>query len=402
VRDEAAGGWQDTYAVQRFESRGGRLVHGTGSLTGPRSVSVDAQSFTARRGIVVATGSRPVIPPIPGLANGSYWTTHDLISCARLPRSLAIIGGGAVACELGQVLARFGVVVEIIEAGSRIMPAEEPEVSKVIEGVFASEGIQVHAGAAAERVEWGADSVRVTLTGGRVVTAGRLLVAAGRRVELSGLGLETAGIDSSSRFIAVDDRMRAADRIWAMGDVTGKSMFTHVALYQSAIVASQILGAEHPPAQYGAVPRVTFTDPEVGSVGLSEAAARAAGHEVVVVLKQLSSTFRGWLHRSGEGIIKLVANRASGTLLGATVVGPGCGEVLGMLTLAVHAGVTVSTMQSMIYAFPTFHGGVGEAIGAYGRGLSTVIDPPYRGFEDLGPPEGMAFTQPTRAPTRGA
>jgi len=383
VRDEVAGGWEGSYAVKRFAHRGGRLVHGRGRLTGPRSVAVGETTFTARRGIVIATGSTPVIPPIPGLTDGPFWTTHDVIQCARLPRSLLIIGGGAVGCELGQVLARFGVEVTIVEAGPRLMPAEEPESSGIIEAVFAQEGVHVHTGAAARQVAWHDGSARVTLADGTSLTAERLLVAVGRRVDLRGLGLESVGLDPTARQLEVDERMRATDGIWAMGDVTGKAMFSHVALHQSALVAAEILGLEHPPASYRAVPRVTFTDPEVGSVGLTEAAARSAGHDVIVVVKQLPASFRGWLHRASHGVVKLVCDRATGTVLGASAVGPAGGEVLGMLTLAVHARIPISTLRSMIYAFPTFHGVVGEAIGASGRGLSTVIDPEFRGFEAL-------------------
>ena len=177
--------------------------------------------------------------------------------------------------------------------------------------------------------------------------------------------------------------MRAADGIWAMGDVTGKSMFTHVALYQSAIVAADILGEDHPKARYNAIPRATFTDPEVGAVGMTEAEALAAGLDVVVAVKQLPATFRGWLHASTGGIIKLVADRSTGVLVGATAVGPHGGEMLGLLSLAVHGRVPLGEMRSMIYAFPTFYGGIGEAVGAYGRGLATVLDPGYQSFEVL-------------------
>jgi len=177
--------------------------------------------------------------------------------------------------------------------------------------------------------------------------------------------------------------MRAADGIWAMGDVTGKAMFTHVALYQSAIVAADILGEDHPPARYHAVPRVTFTDPEVGTVGLTEAEALAAGIDVLVAVKQLPATFRGWLHVASGGVIKLIADRKTGVLVGATTAGPRGGEMLGMLALAVHAGVPLADLRSMIYAFPTFYGGIGEAVGAYGRGLATVLDPSYEGFNLL-------------------
>jgi pyruvate/2-oxoglutarate dehydrogenase complex dihydrolipoamide dehydrogenase (E3) component len=271
---------------------------------------------------VIATGSKPAIPPIPGLAEVDFWTTHDVIQAERLPRSMIVLGGGAVGCELGQVVARFGVDVTIVEAGNRLLPAEEPEASEALEAAFAAEGIDVHTQAAAQRVGSRDGSIVVTLAGGTQLASERLLVATGRTVDLSGLGLESAGLDGTARFIQVDERMRAADGIWAMGDVTAKAMFTHVALYQSAIVAADILGEDHPPARYHAVPRVTFTDPEVGSVGMTESDALAAGLDVVVAVKQVPATFRGWLHASGGGIIKLIADRKTGVLVGATAVGP--------------------------------------------------------------------------------
>jgi len=383
VRTEVTGGWDDSGAVARFEGRGGRLVHGRGRLTGPRTVTVGDESFTARLGVVIATGSKAAIPPISGLAEVDYWTTHDVIQAQDLPRSIVVLGGGVVGCELGQVLARFGVDVTIVEAGDRLLSAEEPEAAAAVEAAFEAEGIDVRTGAAAERVESRNGSIVVTLAGGAEVVAERLLVATGRRVDLGGLGLESAGLDETARSIPVDERMRVADGIWAMGDVTGKAMFTHVALYQSAIVAAEILGEEHPPARYDAVPRAIFTDPEVGAVGMTESQARDAGLDVVVAVKQLPATFRGWLHASGGGIIKLIADRESGVLVGATAAGPHGGEMLGLLTLAVHARVPLAELRSMIYAFPTFYGAIGEAVGAYGRGLATVIDPEYQGFNAL-------------------
>lgn len=383
VRTEATGGWDDSVAVERFEGRGGRLVHGRGKLTSPRTVTVGDESFTARRGVVIATGSKPAIPPIPGLAEVDYWTTHDVIEVERLPKSMVVLGGGAVGCELGQVLARFGVEVTIVEAGDRLLPAEEPEASEAVEAAFAAEGINVHTGAAAQQVGSRDGSIVITLAGGAELVSERLLVATGRTVDLSGLGLESAGLNGTARFIQVDEQMRAADGIWAMGDITGKAMFTHIGLNQSAIIAANILGENHAPARYDAVPRVTFTDPEVGAVGRTESDALAAGLDVVVVVKQLPATFRGWLHVSGGGIIKLIVDRKTGVLVGATAVGPHGGEMLGLLTLAVHTHVSLAELRSMIYAFPTFYGGIGEAVGAYGRGLATVIDPAYKGFEML-------------------
>ncbi|MDW7740635.1 MAG: NAD(P)/FAD-dependent oxidoreductase, partial [Bacillota bacterium] len=185
------------------------------------------------------------------------------------------------------------------------------------------------------------------------------------------------GIENTGKFINVDERMRVAKGVWAMGDVTGKALLTSVADYQSAIIAADILGREHPPASYHAIPRVIFTDPEVGAVGMTESEARAAGLEVMVILKEVAFSIRGFLHGAEKGIIKLVANRKSGILVGATVVGPHAGEVLGFLSLAVHARIPIPELQSMIYGFPTFYGGIGEAIGAYARGVTTVFDPSY-------------------------
>ena len=376
IRTEATGDWDDSIAVQRFEGSGGRFVRGRGCLTGPKTVAVNGTTYEARLGIVIATGSSPFIPPIPGLSDVDYWTTHEAIAADTLPASLVILGGGAVGCELGQVFSRFGVEVTIVEGQDRLLVNEEPEASEIVRSVFDSEGIGVHFGARAERIEASGNSIAVTLGDGTVLNAERLLVATGRSVDLDGLGLDAAGLDASGRFVEVDDRMRASDGIWAMGDVTGKGMFTHVVVHHASIIAAEIIGNDPPPADYAALPRVTFTDPEVGSVGLTEADARAAGVDVVVTTKSVPATFRGWLHGPGsDGVIKLVVDRDTGLLIGATSVGPRGGDVLGMLATAVHAKVPITTLQHMIYAYPTFYGGIGEAVGAYARGIGKVIDP---------------------------
>jgi pyruvate/2-oxoglutarate dehydrogenase complex dihydrolipoamide dehydrogenase (E3) component len=384
IRTEVTGGWDDSTAVERFVARGGRLIHGRGKLTGPDMVAVDEQTFTARRGIVIATGSKPAIPHIPGLADAADWTTHDIIQAETLPESLIVLGGGAVGCELGQMLTRFGVAVTIVEGSDRLLAHEEPEASATIDGAFEADGIRVHTGVLATSVGSSPDSVNVQLSSGAEIAAERLLVAAGRAVDLSGLGLESAGIETGGRFLDVDDHLRVADGIWAIGDVTGKAMFTHVAVHQAGKVAAAIMGKNPPPARYTAVPRVTFTAPEVGAVGMTEADARAAGIDVVAAVKQVPATFRGWIHGPGaDGIIKLVVDRGTGLLVGATVVGPQAGETLGLLALAVHARVPIDDLRTMIYAFPTFHGGIGEALGAAGRGVTTVLDPTYDALAEL-------------------
>jgi pyruvate/2-oxoglutarate dehydrogenase complex dihydrolipoamide dehydrogenase (E3) component len=376
IREEASGGWDDSVAVSRFEDKGGRFVRGRGRLTSSSAVAVGDQSFTANRGIVIATGSKPVIPPIPGLDEVDYWTTHDAIKAEELPASLIVLGGGAAGCEIGQVYSRFGVDVTMVEARPRLLPSEETEAGDVVGAAFEAEGIAVQTRARAERVEERGESVVVSLSGGTEQVADRLLVAVGRTADVDGLGLDVAGVDDSAGFIEVDDHLCAANGIWAMGDVTGHGNFTHVALYQASIVAAELLGEKAPPANYDAVPRVTFTDPEVGAVGMSEEDARAAGVDVVSAVKSVPATFKGWLHGPGnEGVIKLVVDREAGVLVGATSVGPRGSEVLGMLSTAVHAKVPIAELQRMIYAFPTFHGGIGEAFGAYARGLQQVLDP---------------------------
>lgn len=376
IRAEASGDWDDAIAVGRFTGRGGRFVRGRGTLDGPKCVVVDGRRIEASIGVVIATGSQPTSPPVPGLADVGYWTTHDAIRVEKLPHSLVVLGGGPVGCELGQVFARFGVDVTLIEGRDRLLASEEPEVGETLQAALGAEGISVLTGTHAVRVDDVADGVRVALNTECEAVADQLLVATGRRVDLGGLGLDSVGLDPAASFVAVDDRLRAGEGLWAMGDVTGKGMFTHVALYQAAIVGADILGQNPPGADYTAMPRVVFTDPEVASVGLTEAAARAAGIDVAVTVKLLSATFRGWLHGPGNaGFVKLVADRSGGTLLGATAVGPHGGEVLGALSVAVHANVPIAVLQRMIYAFPTFHGAVGEAVGAYALGLQQVLDP---------------------------
>jgi pyruvate/2-oxoglutarate dehydrogenase complex dihydrolipoamide dehydrogenase (E3) component len=376
IRAEASGDWDDTVAVGRFEGKGGRFVRGRGRLEGPRRVIVDGQRVEASIGVVVATGSQPTIPPVPGLADAGYWTTHEAIRVDELPRSLVVLGGGAVGCELGQVFARFGVDVTIVEGRDRLLATEEPEAGETLRDALGAEGISAMTGTHAVHVQRLADGVHVALNTGSTVVADQLLVATGRHVDLSGLGLDSVGLDPAASFINVDDRLRASEGLWAMGDITGKAMFTHVALYQASIVAADILGHAPPPADYSAVPRVVFTDPEVAAVGHTEAAARALGIDAVATVKLLPATFRGWLHGPGNaGFVKLVADGAAGTLVGATAVGPHGGEVLGALSVAVRAQVPLADLRHMIYAFPTFYGALGEAIGAYAVGLQQVLDP---------------------------
>ena len=363
IRAEATDSWDDRVAVERFEARGGRFVRGRGRLVGPHRVEVGGTVFEASRAVVIATGTVPSIPPIPGLAGVAYWTNRDAVRTETVPGSLTVLGGGAIGLELAQVLARFGSAVTVVEAAPRLLPMEEPEAGEAIAELLTADGLTVHTGRGAQAVAAGNGTITVTLEGGGQVTSERLLVATGRHADLGGLGLDQAGLDPAARFIAVDERMRAGERLWAVGDVTGHGAFTHIAMYQSGIAGADILGEEHAPADYRAVPRVTFTDPEVAAVGLTEAQAREGGLRVRTGSTPTSSSARGWIHGPGNGgLIKLVEDAEQGVLVGATSMGPAGGEVLSMLTLAVHARTPIAVLRSMIYAYPTFHRGVEDAL----------------------------------------
>jgi len=254
--------------------------------------------------------------------------------------------------------------VTIVEAAPRLVPLEEPEAGALLAEVFEREGITVITGVGARRVANDGSTFSVTLADGRVVTAERLLVATGRRVDLAAVGADVLGVDvTTARALPVDEHLRVADRVWAVGDITGKGAFTHVSMYQAGIVVADVLGRPHEPAAYHALPRVTFTDPEIGSVGLSEQSAIDAGIRVSAGSTQVPSTARGWMHKAGnEGFIKVVADADRGVLVGATSMGPNGGEVLGLLALAVHAHVPIAQLQTMIYAYPTFHRGIEDAL----------------------------------------
>jgi pyruvate/2-oxoglutarate dehydrogenase complex dihydrolipoamide dehydrogenase (E3) component len=326
IRDDATDNWDDGAAVKRLESKGARVVRGWGRLVGPRSVAVGDDTFEARRAVV--------------------------------------LGGGAIGVELAQVFARFGTDVVVVEADERIVALEEPEASTLLTEVLGREGVRVVVGAHVDEVRH--DGARFMLelgTGADPLTGVALLVATGRRPDLLAIGATRIGVSQDARTLPVDEHMRVADGVWAVGDVTGHGAFTHVSMYQAGIAVADILGKPHAPADYRAVPRVTFTDPEVGSVGLTEADARRRGMEVRVTTYPLPTSARGWIHKVGnDGFIKLVEDAGRGVLVGATSAGPAGGEVLSMLTLAVHVEVPVAKLRTMIYAYPTFHRAVGDAL----------------------------------------
>jgi len=368
IRKEATDDWNDAAAVKRFEDAGGRFVRGTGRLDGPKRVVVNDEAIDVAKAIVIATGTKPRIPPIEGIDGIDYWTNRGAVKATEVPESLVIVGGGAVGCEFAQVFARYGSQVTLLEGEAHVLPREEPEACKLLHEIFATDGIDVRAEQAAVACEATGDRVVVTTDKGSTVSATRLLVATGRKTDLGAIATSTIGVDESARWIPVDDHLRVtgAPGVWAIGDVVGGG-FTHMAVYHGRIAAADIRGQSVPGTSDRATPRVTFTDPEIGAVGLTEQQAREQGLDVRTGLSKVPESARGWIHKVGnDGFIKLVEDARRGVLVGATSVGPVGGEVLSMLTLAVHAEVRVEDLRRMIYAYPTFHRAVEDALSDLG------------------------------------
>lgn len=367
IDEDATTHWDDTIAVDRLQDAGATVRHGVARLAGVGTVEVDGDTYVARRGVVLNTGTRPAVPPVEGLEGTPFWTNRDAVRVTELPGSLVVIGGGPIGCELAQVFARFGVRVTVVQHGSRLLEVNEPEASELLAQVFAEDGIRVLTSVDATRAAYADGAFTLELSNGERLTADKVLVAAGRTPNLDDLGLETVGLDPTARTIPVDEWLRAGEKLWAIGDVTGHGAFTHMSMYQSAIALRDVLEQGGEPARYHAVPHVTFTDPEVAGVGMTEQAARDAGLSVRTGSTDLAQSSRGFTHGpGGHGLVKVVEDADRGVLVGATVVGPAGGEILGFLAVAVHAEVPVATLRTMIYAYPTFHRAIESALADLG------------------------------------
>ena len=384
ISDEATDDWDDTVAVERFEGQGATFARHHGRIAGRDEsgrllIEVGDETHTAAN-VVIATGTRPAVPPIEGLADmeigveGPVWTNREILRTKAAPSSMIVIGGGVISCELAQGMSRFGTAVTLVEGGERLLGREEPEAGAVLAEVFDREGIVVRLGVQVSRVATGGQGVVVTLGDGSSLTAEKVLVAAGRTPNLDDIGLETVGLDPQARVLDIDDHMQVRGAggdplpgVFAVGDVTGKGPFTHVSVWQAGVLTSHLLGQPEEFGGYDALAWATFTDPEIGRVGRTEAEARGAGLSVRVGVQQIASNTRGWIHGPGnDGLVKLVEDADRGVLVGATVVGPYGGELIGMLTVAVHAEVPVATLRTMHYVFPTLHRAVLEAVQALG------------------------------------
>jgi pyruvate/2-oxoglutarate dehydrogenase complex dihydrolipoamide dehydrogenase (E3) component len=363
-----ARGLDDTKPAAAVEATGARLFRGHGVLADAGTVTVGDERLVARRGVVIANGSTAVIPPIPGLDAVDFWTNRQAAIPTELPASLAILGGGPIGIELGQAFARLGSSVTVIEAGPRFLGLEDPEAGAALRPHLEADGITLVIGDPCVAVEpqaaaaSKAAAVVVRLKSGVEVRADRLLVATGRRANAD--AWRDAGLAQTERgWLKVDpETLEAQPGIYGAGDVTGFGGFTHLAHYHGQIVARRLRGLPAR-ADHTAIPRVTYTDPEIASVGLSEAAARAQGIDVIVASADPADTARGYIHDFHGGALKLVGDRRRGVLIGATLVTPRAGEIVGELVLAIKLRTPLETLADVIHPFPAFNRVLGASLG---------------------------------------
>jgi pyruvate/2-oxoglutarate dehydrogenase complex dihydrolipoamide dehydrogenase (E3) component len=351
----------DTRPAAAMEATGAKLIRGEGRLIDPRTIEVGGERLVARQAVVVANGGTAAIPPIPGLDTVEYWTNRQATLPRELPETLAVLGGGAVGVELGQAFARFGSKVTVVEAGPRFLAAEEPEAGASLRPHLEADGITVLVGDPCVGIEKRDGGVMLTLKSGASLVAARLLVATGRRANAEAWA--DAGLARTERgWLRVDPAtLQAQPGVYGAGDVTGLGGFTHLAYYHGQVVARRLRG-EDARADHSAVPRVTFTDPEVASVGLSEAAARERGLDVITASTDPAETARGYIHDFHGGALKLIGDRGRGVLVGATLVTPRAGEILGELVLALKVGTPLQTLADVIHPFPAFNRVLGAVL----------------------------------------
>jgi len=351
----------DSRPAAALEATGAKLFRGEGRLTDLRTVEVGSEQLIARRSVVIANGSTAAIPPIQGLDTVPFWTNRQATLPSELPASLAILGGGAIGVELGQSFARLGSSVTLIEAGPTFLGLEEPEAGAALRSHLTADGITLMIGDPCVAVEPRSGGVVLHLQSGAAVSADRLLVATGRRPNAE--AWRATGIEQTARgWLKVDPAtLEACPGVFGAGDVTGLGGFTHLAYYHGQVVARRLRGVDAR-ADHTAVPRVTFTDPEIASVGLSEAAAHERGIDVVVTTADPAESARGYIHDFHDGALKLVGDRERGVLIGATLVTPRAGEILGELVLAVKLGIPLTALVYVIHPFPAFNRVLGESL----------------------------------------
>jgi len=342
-RDQVTGDWDDSSQEKWLADRDIELVRAQAAVREPGLVEAGGRELRYER-LMIATGSVPSIPPIDGLDGVEYWTNREATSVREIPGSVVVLGAGPVGCELAQFFVRMGARVALADIADRLLPRDHPDAGSLLHDVLADEGIAIHLGGKIERV---APGIEVHLEDGTVLQAERLIVATGRRAAVEGFGFEHLDIEIGKRGIEVDERMRAGEGVWAAGDVTGIAMFTHAGKYQARVAAADATG--HPTrADHRAVPAVTFTDPQVASVGRTTDAGLVEGEH------GSTSRLSTYERPKRPGFLKVFADPDRRVLVGACAVGPEAGEWLGQLTLAIKAEVPVDVLLDTIQPYPTF------------------------------------------------
>ena len=357
----------DSGEIAAYEQRGVTVFKSAGKLAGANRIEVEATTLEAEH-VIIATGSEPQIPPVEGLADAGFWTSREATTLKEIPRSAVCIGGGPVGVELGQMLARFGSQVTIVQGAQRLLDREDQEVGRLLAEQLQAEGIRLALGRTARSVRLEHGVRVIELDDGSEVRGEEIVVAAGRRPRVADLGLESVGVEVGAEGIPIDDHCRVAPGLWAIGDVTGVALFTHVGKYQARVVTANILG-EDAIADYRAVPRVVFTDPEVAAVGISAEAARTAGIEVAeVTLDLVEGIARPYTYeRNPRGVLGLVVDRERDLLVGAWAVAPLASEWIHHAVLAIRAQIPVAVLKDTIPQFPTFSEAYVAALRRLGR-----------------------------------
>jgi pyruvate/2-oxoglutarate dehydrogenase complex dihydrolipoamide dehydrogenase (E3) component len=346
-RDFMASGYEDGAKADYLEAKGIEVLRGAARLAGAGRVEVDGEAHSAEH-VVIATGSDPVIPPVPGLREmEGVWTNREATALSEVPRRLLVLGGGPVGVEMAQAVRRMGASVALVEGMDHVLPREPKPLGDALGSALRADGIELHFGEHASGVRRDAGGYVLEFQGRDELRGDRLLVATGRRPRTEGLGLETAGIEPTRRGIPVDAHMRVADGLWAIGDVTGVWPLTYMGKYQGRVAAANILGRERV-ANYDAVPRVVFTDPQAASVGEPDGPLTAT-----VPLSEVPRTATYTrAYADSPGYMTLVSDGER--LTGAHALGPEAGEWLQQATLAIHARVPLEVMDDVIQPFPTF------------------------------------------------
>ena len=353
-RDQISRHQDDRSSAESLTGKGVTLLRGRGTVVRPGVVGVDGDEL-GWSDLVVATGSRAVMPPVDGLDEVPTWTSDQALTSPERPRSLVVMGGGAVGCELSQVYARFGVDVTLVEAASRLVPGEEPSVGDHLGAALEASGVRLHLEAEVVEARSAPAGCELRLDDGATLSAERVVVAVGRRPNVEDLGLDILGIDAPAGPLPLDGRCRVRGQAhaWAAGDVTGVAPYTHTANYQARVIVTNLLGG-HALADYRAIPRTIYTDPPVGAVGLTEAAAAAHGLDVVSATFDVGDTARAVSEGSGGGRLTLVADRHRRLLVGASAVGPHADAWIGQAVVAIRAEVPLATLLGVVQPFPTF------------------------------------------------